>query len=284
MKKSTIALLAALAAAIAVFFGYRVLEGIRTDDVGPEISVSGEVLQVSVNASEEELLAGVTAVDDKDGDVTDSIIIESISGITQEHFVTVVYAAFDDSGNVTKAERRVQYTDYVPPRFTFSHAMAFEAGVSYDVLSYVGASDLLDGNIQRRVRVTMLSDTLSLSYEGTHNVQFQVHNSLGDIVTLEVPIEVYPSGSYNAALQLKKYIVYVKTGDSFDTDGYLSSLSYGDREVDLTQGIPADMGVKVTGRVNTKVPGVYPVSYTVSYTINGISCTGYSKLIVVVED
>ena len=43
---------------------------------------------------------GVSARDNRDGDVTHTIIIESITAINEDHVAVVSYAAFDRSGNV----------------------------------------------------------------------------------------------------------------------------------------------------------------------------------------
>lgn len=58
------------------------------------------------------LLAGVTATDAEDGDVTASLLVEGISGRNDDGTVQVTYAAFDSNHHVTKATRAVRYTDY----------------------------------------------------------------------------------------------------------------------------------------------------------------------------
>ena len=55
------------------------------------------------------LLSGVTALDERDGDVTDSIIISSISA-TDGAEAIAVYHAKDTSNNVTMVVRSVQFT------------------------------------------------------------------------------------------------------------------------------------------------------------------------------
>ncbi len=55
------------------------------------------------------LLEGVTATDEKDGDVTDSLMIENIFPNDDHTSASVVYAAKDSHNNVSKATRRVNY-------------------------------------------------------------------------------------------------------------------------------------------------------------------------------
>ena len=50
----------------------------ESHDEPPVISCSTDKIEASINVTDEELLQGVTAYDSEDGDVTSSIVIESI--------------------------------------------------------------------------------------------------------------------------------------------------------------------------------------------------------------
>lgn len=93
----------ALVITILVFVGYMAYSRIKTDDMGPAITIDGTELTLSVNDPQEAYLRGVSAYDDQDGDVSSQIVVESCYGITDDNLVTVTYAAFDRAGNVTKA-------------------------------------------------------------------------------------------------------------------------------------------------------------------------------------
>lgn len=270
--------------AVLVFFGYCILDRMSTDTMAPEIIMDAEKVSVSVKDQQELLLKGVIAKDDVDGDVTGSLVVESVYGIDDSHCATVAYAAFDSSGNVAKAERVVQYKDYRSPHFTVSRALAFEEGSNFEVLDVVGATDVIDGNIHRRVKATMLSNASSVKEEGNHKVQFQVTNSLGDTSQIVLPLEVYPTDSYDAYLELSEYIIYLPKRAVFEPNKYLLGFTYRTEEFDLSEEIPEMFTVEIEGDVNTSVSGVYPVSYIVKYTVDeNHSYVGYSKLIVVVE-
>lgn len=283
MKTKVILFLAVVLTATAAFVGYRSWDEDRTDAVSPEFTVAEEMLELSVHDPESALLQGITAWDNRDGDVTGSILVESAYGITDGNCVTVTYAAFDAAGNVAKVQRSVRYTDYIAPRFTLSKSLAFVQDANEDVLNRVGATDLIDGDITRRVRATLISDTTSVSYVGTHEVQFQVTNSIGHTVQTVLPVEVYSPDKYNASLELDEYILYLSAGDRFEAKEHLSALSIFGRKVDLSGGLPSDTLCSVSGSVDTGTPGVYPVRYTVTRTENGNTYVGYSMLIVIVE-
>jgi hypothetical protein len=284
VKKRTVAILIViLALSVAALWGYTVFDAGRTDSVPPVISLGAEELSVSVQEYRRELLADVTAWDDVDGDVTKSVTIESVFGITEDNRVTVVYAACDRAGNVSKLERQVVFSDYQSPRFTLNQALVFEFGTAFDVMAAVGAEDMLDGDILRKVKATMISNGLTVTEEGTHEVLFRVTNSLGDSVSLVLPVEVYPARRFDAELNLTDYILYVPQGGTFSDSDYLLSMQIPGIKIDLQNKIPESVQLFITGNVDTDTPGVYPVTYMAVYTGNAQTYTGYTKLLVVVE-
>lgn len=288
-KKITILLMALILLCAAVFVGYRTLDRIRTDARPPEITISSAALEISVTDPTQALLEGVTATDKADGDVTDSLVVEQISILDHTGRLSVSYAAFDKSGNVAKAQRESRYTDYVSPRFVLNQPLLFRSGTTFDVLKVLGATDMIDGNIQYRIRATTLSDS-SITAAGTHDVQFQVSNSLGDTVSMVFPVEVYDPKDYNAELTLTDYLIYLDAGESFDASRYLNDFTCMGETTKLNARLPYGFSLKTEGTVQTSTPGVYPVTYHVTYkdpSLAGADLSrtyeGYSKLIVVVE-
>lgn len=284
MQRNTIWFLRMGMAVTVLFLAfYLFLDARDTDNEAPVISIDDEVISVSVSDPESCLLQGITVWDNRDGDITDSLIIESIYGITEDGCATVTFAAVDHSGNVTKTERVVHYTDYTSPVFTLSEPLVFEFGSYFDVLDCVGAYDIFDGDISRRIKPTMLSSGTSVAEEGNHEVQFRVTNSMGDTSQLVLPVEVYPVGAYNAQVVLTDYLVYLPAGTDFEATRYLLQLQTQGDIFDLREGISDSYELNISGEVDTGTPGVYPVAYTVSHWHNGIIYTGYTKLLVVVE-
>lgn len=285
MKKKNWLCLVLIALTLAVFFVYRTMERLRNDYKSPEITISSEMLEVSVQDSRDALLQGVTAKDNVDGDVTASLIVESVRLADTDGTVKVSYAAFDKAGNVAKAERQVHYIDYQSPRFSLSEPLTFAQGSNFDVLDVITAQDMLDGDITHRIRANAMSDT-SLNTLGTHDIQIRVTNSLGDTVQLVIPVEVYASGAYDAQLELTDYLIYLNVGDRFDADDYLLSFNMGREAVSIRNGMPSGYSLRTVGAVDTNNPGVYTVTYKVTCHVGNTAdtvYTGYSKLIVVVE-
>lgn len=252
----------------------------QRDDTPPVITFAEDVLSRSVEDGADALLDGVSAFDDRDGDVTASLVTEGISAIREDHTAVVTYAAFDRAGNVTKAQRTVLYTDYEGPRFALTTPLIFRSSSYVDLFQYVSAYDMVDGDLSDNIKATIVDENGTLSEVGIHQVQLRVTNSMGDTARLTLPVEVYQTGTYNATAILSDYLIYLKAGSSFDPATYLRSLHTGYVEYTISQ-LPADeVSIQLENNVRSNTPGVYDVTYTVSYG----NYTGYTRLIVIVEE
>ena len=110
-------ILTVLSVALAV--GYTVYERSQSSPGMPQISFDKSSIEAGVDASDEELLRGVTASDPEDGDITDSLIVEGISRM-HDGSAKVSYVAFDSQNHLARAERTVRFTDYRQPVFSFT--------------------------------------------------------------------------------------------------------------------------------------------------------------------
>ena len=283
MKRIEVLLLGILAVAVGLFGCYYFLVHERIDKVGPEFTVEEKLLEISVKDPEEVLMRGIKAIDDRDGDVTDSILVESIYGINSNQETTVTYAAFDNAGNVSKIQRQVRYKDYEPPRFEAYTTLCFAGGKKFDLLDYVGARDVLEGDIRRRVHATLVSDTENINAEANHEVKLQVTNSLGDTAELTIPVLVYSPDWYNASIKLSENLIYLERGERFNPRNYLETFVVRGDPIDISAAVPSDVSVEVENEVDTEVPGVYVVTFILSKSVNSVTHSGIAKLIVVVE-
>lgn len=275
---------------LAVFFGYRAMERMSLDTEAPEIRIQEGMLNISVSEDKSALLQGVTALDDRSGDVTSSLVVESIRLLDSDGTIRVTYAAFDGTGNVAKAERIACFSDYQSPRFSLSAPMIFVHNSGFDALDIITAEDYFDGNITHRIRATSLDDR-NISTMGTHEVEFRVSNSLGETAKLTVPVEVYAPDMYQASLELTDYLIYLPAGSSFRAEDYLDTYTLSGKTTSLKNGLPEFYSLNTSGTVDTGTPGTYTVAYTVTYArVNTGNPSqnqyfaGYSKLIVVVEE
>lgn len=66
------------------YVGLRFYHELNLDKIAPEITCDKEAIEVSVEDPKEKLLAGVSALDDKDGDLTKEVIVENIGPFMSE--------------------------------------------------------------------------------------------------------------------------------------------------------------------------------------------------------
>ena len=279
MKIRNKGLLLMLVVLCAVVFGiYCINTQNRQDQTAPVISMDAPEIELSVQDDRDACLRGVSAWDNEDGDVTEFLVVEGMSAIGRNDCVTVTYAAFDGAGNVSKAQRTIHYTDYEGPKFVLEHPLIFINVYTIDLLNYVTAFDPMDGDISERIKATLSGGEGDLSQEGIHMVNLRVSNSMGDTARITVPVEINTQSDYNAVVWLTDYLIYLKTGDAFNPHDYLECLYAGYKEIPPNE--LTDEQIIIQSDVDTKAPGTYSVTYTVS---DG-NYTGFTRLIVVVEE
>ena len=283
----------------AVIFGlYRYHASRTVDGSAPEIQMESEKIKVSVGDPEAALLEGVTAFDKKDGDVTESLLVESLSPFISKKSRIVNYAAFDSDNHVSHASRKVTYTDYTPPVFHLAAPLTFRLNYR-DIMDGLTASDCLDGDITSLIKVVPEED-FTVEKAGFYDVTFQVSNSAGDLQSFSTQVEIYDSNeSRGSEFTLSNYLVYVKKGEPFDPAAYLQTVKIGGRdyaivpgegnyyEENLAVGTERVVGrnmIQIDNPVRTEESGSYTVHYTISVeTRNQETLTGSCPLIVIVR-
>ncbi len=100
MRKWLVVLMTAAAVGATGLLGWMY---VSQDRKGPEITIDeSKKGSYTEGMTAEELLDGVKATDDKDGDVSDTLTVENVYPSEQGDEVTVIYVAKDKSNNVTK--------------------------------------------------------------------------------------------------------------------------------------------------------------------------------------
>lgn len=180
---------ALLIAAVLCGLGYYYVHAhMSANNSAPVITVEGTDNAFSVNDGEEALLQGVSAEDKEDGNVTDSIIIESISPFFDGKTRTVTYVAFDSSNNVTKLERDITYKDYKPPVFTNENRIYVPTGDYSEILARLSAEDVIDGDISDQIKLEI--NNVVTGVPGDYAVQITVTNSCGDVAVKDIVVTV----------------------------------------------------------------------------------------------
>ena len=234
-------LTAALLAVTAVLYiGNGLYTRLSGREVGPVIECPEEVLEISIYDGTQALLTGVTARDDQDGDLTDRVMVGGVSKLIGGNRAKVTCMVFDSDDNMASLVRQVRYTDYRRPRISLRAPLVFASEKEAKLLEQVMVSDVLDGDLSEKARVSTLWATED---EGVYSATVLVTNSMGDTAMVEVPVLIGRSGG----ILLRRQVIYLQQGEAFDPKAALAS--------DAT-------GVQIQSEVDTAKAGCYWVRYS----------------------
>lgn len=226
------------------------------DNVPPVITSELDFIECSVNSGEDELLAGLTAYDSADGDITDKIMIENISTLISKDTAKISYIVFDSANNAARYTRRVRYTDYELPKFELNGPLIFARGSDVAVFDRLSATDIIDGNISGSIRVT--SQNLDNTVDGEYSITVQVTNSMGDTASLPLTVIINSASVRKQLIELSEYLVYIDKNTDFNPMDYI------DRVCSAEGMTRAKSLVNIESNVDTANSGVYEVHYSYS--------------------
>lgn len=256
---------------LIAFVGVYFFQKNTDDNTIPEITIKNDFIEVKCDATNEDFLKGVTAIDEKDGDLTEQVIVESVSAFIEPGVCKVTYAVCDSDNHVAHATRKIHYTDYEAPKFKLKNSLCFSLYENVNIASYIKAVDSIEGNISENIVIT--SPNYTSASTGIFTLELSVANSKGDISTLSLPLIMEDRTLSAPTIKLKDYLIYIDKNQEIDFEDYIvEATDKNDNE--LTNRVEID------DNVNFKKSGTYTVHYFVTDS-NGAE--GHSVLNVVVE-
>ena len=219
------------------------------DNEGPKITFSEDKdTKYTSGMTTEDLLKDVRAQDNKDGDVTESLTVETMYPKNDGKQITVIFVAKDKSNNVTKKE------------FTME---AEDGSAENPDLGLVDNEDLTD-NTDEAENPDADSDTEDTSEEdSTDSSDDAADSTEGDLTPEEQAQKTEEDKIAQLSPQAPKmylttYYVEVPVGTVLDKLSYVKDIQ-DDTETtsDLFKKI------QITGDVNTATPGTYELTYYV---------------------
>ncbi len=225
----------------------------RNDTSKPVIESRENVIKVRCDYSQDEILEGLTAHDKQDGDLTKEIMVGSISRFVEYGQSNVTYAVFDSSKQPATYTRRVIFEDYRSPEVTLANPLVIKTNSSVDENNLVGATDIFDGDISSRVKIT--ENNVNYSVAGKYGIKVEFSNSFGDIVEQELPVHVVTEPETRVDITLKNNVLYLEKGEKLAPEKYVQSVT-------SFYGSPMDKsGVEINSYVNVNKAGTYEVEY-----------------------
>ncbi|MBC2067209.1 immunoglobulin-like domain-containing protein [Listeria booriae] len=196
-------------------------------------------------------MAGVTASDTEDGDVTGNITVTANDvNVNQEGTYHVTYSVTDSDDNTTTKTITVTVTSNNAPVITAADK-TLKKGGSFDPMVGVTASDTEDGNVTDKVSVT--ANDVDTSAVGTYHVTYSVTDSDGNTTTKTITVTV----TSNDAPVITASDKTLKKGASFDP---MAGVSASDTE----DGNVTDKVTVTANDVDTSAVGTYHVTYSVT--------------------
>lgn len=153
------------------------------------------------------IMDGVTAIDDRDGDLTSAIKTSGAFDIHTPGMYTIDYTVSDSSVNEAQATRNItvlekregaENKDITAPVLTVPGDVVIKVGEVFDVRKDVSAMDDVDGDLTDKIQI---SGKFDIRTPGTYVIVYRVSDNAGNTATAERKITV-------------EYNNVVKTGDS----------------------------------------------------------------------
>ena len=245
----------------------------QRDTTAPEIADSVGDLHLQVSESADALMAGLTARDDRDGDLTDRILIERVSRFSQPGVCQISYVVFDSSNNFCRYQRTVTYDDYEAPRVQLTQPLMYRLGEQISIMDRIRLLDCLDGDITYKLKLE--SSNVLDNVAGVFEIELSATNNYGDSVYAKVPLNV---GVYSAdapKIVLEQYLAYATVGEEFSPLAYIKSV-----EDKTGAPISADQ-VRVVSQVDLTKAGGGQICFEVT---DRWGVTGMTYLTVIVEE
>jgi len=257
MNKIHIVLLGIL---IVIILGVIMLISSTEDKEGPEILFRYHKLTFTEGSDTDELLYGVIAIDSKDGDMSDTLLIESILPSFDDTTAKVTYAARDKENNITKKNLIVNYISM--------NSIKSDEPKSGDKLSE--ASETIP---TQAPTVSVLDEvTTNAGSEGTIPIEDNVDETSGEVTAAKTE-EAVPE--WIPVIKLNRKEISLKKGTKFDFLDYVESIT-DDKDDTYT----IYNRIKIEGFYTMKSVGTYIIEYYVTDSYWNQSEPAYLKLIV----
>ena len=221
----------------------------RINGAGPKLIYTGQDFDP---------LAGVSAWDEEDGDLTDKITVSGSVDSNKAAVYLVNYSVMDSDGHSHRLNRMVLVENLRAKSIDFKglRPAILDLYQAFDPMAGVTAIDETDGDITGRIRITNPVDT---SKGGIYRVRYQVSNSQGAQKTRFKTVIVRNS---LPQLTLDGWTT-LELGQAFDP---MAGVSAQDRE----DGVLTER-ITISGAVDPHIPGIYTLTYRVTDNNGGLA-------------
>lgn len=238
------------------------------DTTEPVVTLNGSDVLIEQGGTYTD--SGATAEDNYDGDLTDSITVDSTVDTSTPGTYTVTYSVTDSSGNTGSATRNVTVTEVsnVAPVISITGDSVVSVYVG-DTWTDPGATaiDNEDGDLTAAIIVG--GDTVDTSTEGSYTITYDVSDSDGLAATtvsrtVNVVVNQAPVITLTGDASVRVFV-----GDTWTDPG---AIAMDTEDGDISTDIIA------TGTVDTTTVGIYTIEYDVTDS-QGLAATTVTRTV-----
>ena len=234
----------------------------QSDRKGPEIICSDQaVTAYDPDMTDAQLLEGVKATDDKDGDVSDSLTVESVYEVDDSN-VVVTYVAKDSANNITKLKRNLSTDPDKMKDSTKQDKPAEETAEAEPTPVPVEDVETGDTSLDTQSGDGALTPTPEASDPASQAAAEQ-----------EKLADAMPAGS--PRIYLSEYYVTASIGSSVNLLSYVKDIQ--DDKDNISE---LWRRIQINGQVNTAVAGTYTCTYYVVDSEGNMSNTAELTVVV----
>ena len=247
MKKFLVVLLViiclGLGAGIVYMFGIE-------DNEGPKITFSEDKdTKYTSDMTKEDLLKGVTAQDNRDGDVTDSLTVETIYPKNDEKQVAVIFVAKDQENNVTKKEFTMENEDGTDTDSQIGLIDNEDLSDAADSIDNTDSTDNTEAAPADETQAAAAVDSTEPSQDDL-TPEEQAQKTQEDKIAQLSP--------QDPKMYLTTYYVEIPVGTTLDKLSYVKDIQ---DDTELTSELYKK--IQISGDVDTNTPGTYELTYYV---------------------
>jgi hypothetical protein len=231
LRKTRIFVVIFFIISVLLFGGYTLIRAVTVDRTLPIIEMDSDEVTISVKGGDTAILEGIKASDEKDGDITGNLFVESKSTFIEKGIFKATIAVADSDNHVTKVERKVTYSDYRSPQFTLTEPLKFlttrENRDDLNIAESLRANDVVDGNISNKIKISS-EYSINGYTPGDSHMEFIVTNSMGDTSKLPVTVNIYSALEESGLPEiiLSNYLINTPVGAGADIEALIEQIEY----------------------------------------------------------
>ena len=231
LRKTRIFVVIFFIISVLLFGGYTLIRAVTVDRTLPVIEMDSDEVTISVKGGDAAILEGIKASDEKDGDITGNLFVESKSTFIEKGIFKATIAVADSDNHVTKVERKVTYSDYRSPQFTLKEPLKFlttrENLDDLNIAESLRANDVVDGDISNKIKISS-EYSINGYTTGDSHMEFIVTNSMGDTSKLPVTVNIYSALEESGLPEiiLSNYLINTPVGAGADIEALIEQIEY----------------------------------------------------------